>query len=59
MEAFGADALTVNGYLGSDGINPLLDQSRKYDNGIFVLVKHKENIKRLLKGEEKKITAKK
>ena len=22
---FGADALTVNGYLGSDGINPLLD----------------------------------
>lgn len=27
--------------------------------GIFVLVKHKENIKRLLKGEEKKITAKK
>lgn len=27
--------------------------------GIFVAVKHKENIKRLLKGEEKKITAKK
>ena len=27
--------------------------------GVFVLVKHKENIKRLLKGEEKKITAKK
>lgn len=27
--------------------------------GIFVFVKHKENIKRLLKGEEKKITAKK
>ena len=27
--------------------------------GGFVLVKHKENIKRLLKGEEKKITAKK
>lgn len=26
--------------------------------GVFVLVKHKENIKRLLKGEEKKITAK-
>jgi glycerol-3-phosphate acyltransferase PlsY len=25
--------------------------------GVFVLVKHKENIKRLLKGEEKKITA--
>lgn len=27
--------------------------------GIFVIIKHKENIKRLLKGEEKKITAKK
>lgn len=27
--------------------------------GIFVVVKHKENIKRLLKGEEKKITSKK
>lgn len=39
VEAFGADALTVNGYLGSDGINPLLDQCRKYDKGIFVLVK--------------------
>ena len=27
--------------------------------GTFVIIKHKENIKRLLKGEEKKITAKK
>ena len=27
--------------------------------GIFVVVKHKENIKRLLRGEEKKITSKK
>lgn len=27
--------------------------------GVFVIIKHKENIKRLLKGEEKKITAKK
>ena len=27
--------------------------------GMFVIVKHKENIKRILKGEEKKITAKK
>ncbi len=27
--------------------------------GAFVIIKHKENIKRLLKGEEKKITAKK
>ena len=27
--------------------------------GVFVTVKHKENIQRLLRGEEKKITAKK
>lgn len=27
--------------------------------GIFVIVKHKDNIKRLMRGEEKKITAKK
>ena len=39
IEAFGADALTVNGYLGTDGISPLLDKCVKYDKGIFVLVK--------------------
>ena len=39
LEAFGADALTVNGYLGSDGINPLLNVCRQRDKGIFVLVK--------------------
>ena len=38
-EPFGADALTVNGYLGSDGINPPLKLCEKYDKGIFVLVK--------------------
>lgn len=37
--AFGADALTVNGYLGSDGINPLLRVCRGEDKGVFVLVK--------------------
>ena len=36
---FGADALTVNGYLGSDGIKPLLEVCGKGDKGIFVLVK--------------------
>ena len=36
---FGADALTVNGYLGSDGINPLLQTCKAHDKGIFVLVK--------------------
>lgn len=38
-EAFGSDALTVNGYLGSDGIRPLLQICQQKDKGIFVLVK--------------------
>ncbi|MBR5405433.1 MAG: orotidine-5'-phosphate decarboxylase [Oscillospiraceae bacterium] len=38
-EPFGADALTVNGYLGSDGINPLLSVCRERGRGIFVLCK--------------------
>ncbi len=38
-EPFGADALTVNGYLGTDGINPLLKICKESDKGIFVLVK--------------------
>lgn len=36
---FNADALTVNGYLGSDGITPLLNECKNRDKGIFVLVK--------------------
>lgn len=39
FEGFGADALTVNGYLGTDGITPLTDMCKKNDKGIFVLVK--------------------
>lgn len=39
VAAFGADALTVNGYLGTDGIAPLLEVCGKEDKGIFVLVK--------------------
>ncbi len=39
MEPFGADALTVNGYLGTDGIEPLLKVCREGDKGIYVLVK--------------------
>lgn len=39
LEAFGADALTVNGYLGTDGIEPLLKVCREQDKGIYVLVK--------------------
>lgn len=39
IDAFGADALTVNGYLGTDGIKPLAEICDKKDKGIFVLVK--------------------
>ena len=39
FEPFAGDALTVNGYLGSDGINPLLDICKARDKDIFVLVK--------------------
>ena len=38
-EPFGADALTVNGYLGTDGIKPLAQVCAAQDKGIFVLVK--------------------
>lgn len=33
------DAITVNAYLGSDGINPFIEFCEKYGKGIFVLVK--------------------
>ncbi|MGL4791280.1 MAG: orotidine-5'-phosphate decarboxylase, partial [Anaerotignaceae bacterium] len=36
---FLGDCLTVNGYLGTDGISPLLNICNEYDKGIFVLVK--------------------
>ena len=36
---FDADAVTVNGYLGTDGLQPFLDQAQKYGKGVFVLVK--------------------
>lgn len=39
VRAFEGDALTVNGYLGTDGIDPLLRACEAYDRGIFVLVK--------------------
>lgn len=39
LSAFGSDMLTVNGYLGSDGVNPLLPICDEQDKGIFVLVK--------------------
>ena len=38
-EAFGTDMVTVNPYLGSDGIRPFLAACNQFDKGIFVLVK--------------------
>ena len=37
--AFDGDSLTINGYLGSDGINPLLNDCLEHDKTIFVLMK--------------------
>lgn len=39
INAFPADMLTVNGYLGTDGIAPFIEDIKKNDKGIFVLVK--------------------
>lgn len=39
VEAFPADAMTVNGYLGADCVEPLLTLCHTRDKGIFVLVK--------------------
>ena len=39
LQAFPADYVTVNGYLGSDGILPFVEECEKNDKGIFVLVK--------------------
>ena len=35
----GADAVTVNAYLGIDGIKPFIDTARENRNGLFVLVR--------------------
>ena len=39
LTAFPSDYVTVNGYLGSDGILPFVEECEKNDKGIFVLVK--------------------
>ena len=39
IEPFGADSLTVNGYLGTDGVEPFLNLCRERKKSIFVLVK--------------------
>lgn len=39
LKAFPSDYVTVNGYLGSDGILPFVEECEKNEKGIFVLVK--------------------
>jgi len=36
---FDADSLTVNAYLGSDGIDPFIETCKKFDKSVFALVK--------------------
>jgi len=38
-QLFVADAITVNPYLGSDGVQPFIEAARQSGRGIFVLVK--------------------
>ena len=39
FDTFGADALTLNPYLGTDSVQPFLDAAAKGGKGMFVLVK--------------------
>ena len=39
VKTFDADCVTLNGYMGSDSINPFLEVCRKEDKCLFVLVK--------------------
>ena len=39
LRPFDADALTVNAYLGSDGIQPFIETAVKYDKAVFALIK--------------------
>lgn len=38
-EGFDADAITVNPYLGIDGIRPFIDEAERNGKGVFILVK--------------------
>ena len=38
-EAFGSDCVTINPYLGTDGIQPFINDCNKFGKSIFVLVK--------------------
>jgi orotidine-5'-phosphate decarboxylase len=36
---FDADSITLNAYLGWDGIKPFVEEARKYEKGMFILAK--------------------
>ena len=39
LDTFACDAITVNPYLGSDSMAPFIEEAKKRDGGLFVLVK--------------------
>lgn len=39
LDTFNEDIVTVNPYLGTDGVKPFIDACNEFDKGIFVLVK--------------------
>ena len=39
LQSFDTEYITVNPYLGTDGVKPFVDVCNEYDRGIFVLVK--------------------
>ena len=39
VQVAGCDFLTINAYLGTDGVQPFLDDCKKFDRGLFILVK--------------------
>ena len=39
LRPFDADALTINAYLGTDGVIPFIENAVKYDKAVFALVK--------------------
>ena len=43
IPVFDVDAITINPYLGSDGVLPFIDDVQHYKKGIFVLVKTSNN----------------
>lgn len=38
-EMFPSDAVTINAYLGKDGIDPFIQECKKHNKGVFILVR--------------------